>query len=380
MLVVADVNTLWRSLPFEALSKLRPLIGLKPMDPLIALQQGWIPLGTMRSSQNGTSVISVVLPFRWATGRAERALGKLWSVAVEECRSAGGVAPSALAVTSPHYAPLVEKLSREIPTFYYCSDDYTRYHGWDPTAMRDKEAAIVRDACHSFFVSAALRDRAQRDSGAPINKLSICMNATDEKFLAPVGQDGIEQLLRHHPRLKHPIVGVIGGIDQGLDFALLSKVSALEKLGTLLLVGPIDNSRDKELVKLLKNERVVCVGFQPHMTLPVWLQTLDVAFIPYQKSKFNYFRSPMRLFDHLASGRPIVATSACPQVLEFSGLVEIGLDDDDVLGKLAAALASSPGRVRHSLLCREAERHTWPTRASFLDEVISRAILRPPAV
>src|SRR5438874_2110997 len=39
VLIVADINTLWRSCPFQALSGLRPVLGLAPMDPLVAMRQ-----------------------------------------------------------------------------------------------------------------------------------------------------------------------------------------------------------------------------------------------------------------------------------------------------------------------------------------------------
>jgi hypothetical protein len=47
-------------------------------------------------------------------------LPRLWEAGLKECRSVGAE-PSALVVTLAQYASLVQQLSADIPTFYYCS-------------------------------------------------------------------------------------------------------------------------------------------------------------------------------------------------------------------------------------------------------------------
>jgi hypothetical protein len=370
VVVVADINTLWRRRPFEALSEMRPVLGLQPMDRLIAVKQRRFPLGATRSLQRNMTFLSIVLPFSWATRRATEALPGLWKAALKKCRSLGAD-PSALVVTSPHYASLVEQVSAGIPTFYYCSDDYSNYSGWDANKMREQEAFIVRHARHSFFVSAALRDRAMREYGIDPSRVSISMNATDEEFLLPVPTPEIDRLVASFPALKRPIVGVIGGITGRLDFELLVKVADSHAVGSVLFVGGIEKHfRNPALDALGANCKCVFVGHQPRESLPTWCQGLDVGLIPFRHCDFNTMCSPLRLFDHLATGRSIVATDACPQVCEFQDCVAVASNNAEFLAKVKLAMSAPAESSYLQLMRKRAPEHTWAARALVLNSRI----------
>lgn len=372
MVIVADTNTIWRSRPFEALAELRPVLGLKPSDPIVSYKSRGNFFGASKGMNNAMFTLAITLPFRWATTSAPRSLPKLWRSVLKHLRKTGEK-PTALIVTSPHYAPLLAQIGDDCPTFYYCSDNYADYAGWDSEEMRRQEDEIVLRADHSFFVSGRLRERAQREYAVSPEKLSVSMNGTGPEFLSPVGNGEVERLFLDHPKLKRPIAGVIGGVNAGIDYGLLRKVAALEQLGTLLFVGRVENAGEPELAVILKHPRVLSVGPQPHCTLPTWMQILDVALIPYRRTEFNSFRSPMRLFDHLASGRPIVATDGCPQVLEFAEEIAVAASDDDFLGELIEATAAPISPDLSNRMRDQAKLNTWSNRARILDETISLA-------
>jgi hypothetical protein len=369
MLVVADINTLWRSRPFEALSEVRPILGMQPMDPLIALRQRRVPWGSKVSRSQKMIVLFVVLPAGWATRRAPKAMPRLWSLAREACHSVGDQA-SALVVTSPHYAPLVGELCSEIPTFYYCSDDYTNYAGWKAEEMRQQECFIVQNARHSFFVSAALRDRAVNEYAIDFTRTSVSMNATDEEFLTAIDRAEIDRLLNRYPQAIRPITGIVGGINNRLDLELIGKVAESDAIGSVLLIGSVDTAcNGSALDALRRNDKCIFTGRQPHHMLPVWLQALDVALIPFRHCRFNEMCSPMRLFDHLAGGRPIVATNACPQVEQFKPAIKIAASTRAFV-ELAAASCADACESSCEALRSLARQHTWRARANLLNAKI----------
>jgi glycosyltransferase involved in cell wall biosynthesis len=370
MVVVADVNTLWRSRPFEALAELRPVLGLKPMDVLVAMRERRLPFGAGRAREQKMNIVSVVLPLGWASRRAEKGMRRLWSAAVKASEGYG-TRPSALVVTSPHYVSLVRELNSTLPTFYYCSDDYVNYSGWKPRAMRQQELEILRHVRHAFFVSAALRDRAINELGAEPSRSSVSMNATSLEFAAGIDGGKIADLLRQYPRLRRPVAGVIGSVGERLDLAILLQVASMEEIGALVLVGPVHpGSRTKQMEQLLNHPKVVSVGSQPQESMPAWHQLLDVGLIPYCDSSFNYYCSPLRLFDHLAAGRPVVATSACPQVLEFAEHVTVAEKDSDFFAGVRSALAQRSDPSRMEAQRGLGRRETWIERAVALSQQI----------
>ena len=372
MLVVADINTLWRSRPFEALAELTPVLGLAPQDRLAALRSYLLPWGTELCCRGRMETLRVVLPMRWASRRAEAALPVLWKAAQKTAAKLGQTVRGFVA-TSPHYLPLCRQLRGEVPVLYYCSDDYRSYGGWAAEEMEQNEGELVRMAAHSFFVSEELRLRAVAEYGVAESVTSVSMNATEDMFLTQAAGEQLAALMASEPRLKRPIVGVVGGVNDRLDFELLAQVSRLSSLGTLLFVGPVTkDARDKVAALVAGSSKVVKVGSQPHGLLPAWQQLLDVALIPYLACEFNRYCSPMRLFDHLAAGRPIIATSACPQVKSFKPDVTVA-DGSSFVASVAYALDQVPTRVsmRH-----RAKQETWNNRAASMCERLFAGIIR----
>jgi hypothetical protein len=90
---------------------------------------------------------------------------------------------------------------------------------------------------------------------------------------------------------------------------------------------------------------------------------IDIAVIPYAASQFNHFCSPMRLWDHLAIGQPILATDACDQVARHPRVIvwRKGGDLDQAIR--SAKIAMIAGRDPHL--------ETWDDRVAALEPSIS---------
>ena len=178
--------------------------------------------------------------------------------------------------------------------------------------------------------------------------------------------------MANFPRLRRPLVGVVGDISGRLDVDLL--LACVEHLegGTLVLVGPVANDlHDPAWALLRKHPRCVFAGFQPRADLPTWMQMIDVALIPYRDTPLNRSCSPMRLFDHMASGRPIVSTAACQQIAALAPCVRVGHTKQDVV-ELVRKTLKNPVSAREAQAQRvQAEAQTWFLRAKMLARVIN---------
>ncbi|MDB9312346.1 glycosyltransferase family 4 protein [Spirulina sp. CS-785/01] len=77
--------------------------------------------------------------------------------------------------------------------------------------------------------------------------------------------------------------------------------------------------------QILQNQaihNVTLVGYLPHHRLASFLQAADLLVYPHLSGEAASFTSPMKLFDYLAAGRPIVATQITPlQEFQTSDLV-----------------------------------------------------------
>ena len=72
----------------------------------------------------------------------------------------------------------------------------------------------------------------------------------------------------------------------------------------------------RQIVKEKQIENVIFLGYLPHEELPSLLQAADILAHPHCSGKAAAFTSPLKFFEYLASGTPIVATEI-PPLLEF---------------------------------------------------------------
>lgn len=129
------------------------------------------------------------------------------------------------------------------------------------------------------------------------------------------------------------------------------------------MVGPLSNQPYPDLTDLLHHDKCITVGPVSHDTIHLWFQCLDVGLIPYAKTEFNRFCSPMRLFDHLASGAWIVATDACDQVKGYERRVLVCDSSESYIAGIQFALTRSRpiGRIKGI---------TWDDRADQMLKVL----------
>jgi hypothetical protein len=351
MIVVCDVNHGFRYLAIEPLAQIADVLAVVPCD----IRTYRKPLAVERSQLDFTKI---ALPPGWASRTAKISQYLLWK-RIQKKVASQNKQISCIIVTSPNYVQLLKQVPQTVRKIYYASDDYRSYDGWSNMELREKE--IIELVDHAVFVSKTLARRAIRDYSIHDEKVSVCMNATEERFFPSVQ----ELLPLSFPlgEYRRPVAGVIGGINDRLDFDLLRRCAELPELGTLLLVGPIPAQRSPGLEALLQHPKCVAVGRQPHDEIHRWFQCLDVGLIPYVKTQFNRFCSPMRLYDHLASGAWIVATDACDQVKGFGERVAVCDSPESYVSAVQAAFAWARPTERIKEI-------TWNERARDLLKVI----------
>ena len=319
MIVFLDVNTIWRKKFADALLKHALTLLCAPFSG----KRG--PLGT--------GILPIRLMRGWAGPLAWLAMPWLLRRIARVARSFGGV--STVVVTTPHYLPLARRAVGRSTIVYYCSDDYRSYVGWNAARMERDEAALCRIATLSIFVSEALRARAVTEYRLDPAKTFVSPNATERRFAEPPAQPAAIA------GLAGPVFGAAGVFNTRIDFAFLAAVAADPRVGSLALVGPIEAAleRDPALEQLRADPKVHFLGMRPHAEMPQWMAAFDVAVIPYAATPFNRFCSPMRLYDHLAIGQPIIATPHCDQIAARNDVLTG--DIAAVPNLIAAALASA---------------------------------------
>lgn len=296
--MLLDANTIWHLRLAEALGNIVQLTVVNP-------RSGWIP-SIHRTKHRGAMMFKATLPRGWASSTSflgQRILA--WILA----RNADGwFTPPVVILTSPVYAPLLQMLPDNVPIVSYTSDDYRSYEGWGGIHVVQKEREICRRSVLSVFVSETLRQRAIEEFDLDRKRTLVSPNATERRF----AERGYSRPTVLEGRAT-PVVGVLGALSSRLDLEALAGVVASPAVATFLVAGPADPKALKRY-PVFCSEKVIITGNVPHEEMHLFASAIDVALIPYARSELNLHCSPMRLYDHLASGVPIVALEGCDQI------------------------------------------------------------------
>lgn len=122
-----------------------------------------------------------------------------------------------------------------------------------------------------------------------------------------------------------------------------------------MLVGPYTQAA-KDRFKGTPNARMI--GQRPHTTLHKLIDQFDAGIIPFHINPLTRSVSPIKVFDYLARGKPVVASSL-PELRGFPGVICA----DTVEEWLDALDAADPNRIDRDVVTEFLLRNTWETRA-----------------
>ena len=230
---------------------------------------------------------------------------------------------------------------------YDCMDEWENFAGIKPPVVAAETRLASR--CDLLIVSA---DRLQRKWAARGRQGVLVRNGVDYGFYS--GRCRPNSLLSG---VAHPVVGYFGAIADWFDVELLAHVARERPSCHFVLLGGVFNV-DVRTLEVLPN--VSLLGQQPYSTMPQYLYHFDVCLIPFKVNPITEATDPVKLYEYLSAGKPVVAT-ALPELESCRDHVYLASDREDFLAQLDRAVAEGdPERTRRRR--QFAAEHTWADR------------------
>jgi len=113
------------------------------------------------------------------------------------------------------------------------------------------------------------------------------------------------------PSDGRPIVGCTGQINSSYDLELMAQIAKSVPEVWFVYIGPIfDEGPDirRSVDAALSGPNVCWLPAKPHEELPNYLHHFNVCFCPLKVTPANNRRSLLRLFDYVASEKPVIST------------------------------------------------------------------------
>lgn len=173
--------------------------------------------------------------------------------------------------------------------------------------------------------------------------------------------------------------GYTGHLYQGRGIDILLETAGLLPDIQFLIVGgnPSDVSRVNKQIKKQNIENVILTGFVPNKNLPLYQAASDVLLMPYQKKvsgssggDIAKYLSPMKMFEYLACGRPILSSDlpVLQEILSDSTAVILSSNDPQVWAESIQSLQNDPEKsaVLSSNSLELIQNYTWVHRVQSI--------------
>ena len=125
-----------------------------------------------------------------------------------------------------------------------------------------------------------------------------------------------------------------------------------------------------EMDELLKLPNVHHSGPVPYPALPRLTSCFDCAFIPHRVDTLTQTMNPLKLYEYLASGLPIVSTPV-PGSEQFQDLIATAVSPEECISAIEKELAQNSPELRKRRI-HMAEQHSWNARVETIWGIIQR--------
>jgi len=251
---------------------------------------------------------------------------------------------------------------------YDCVDDYPEQtvgrHNRALVAAADRDAA--RRSRIVFTTAQPLFDR----HSAANPRTYLVPNVGDfDHFARAADRSSADPELLELPR---PVLGFAGSLDpRKVDLDVLRRLADSFPTGTVLLAGPARGAYRSSMDELVSRRNVRWLGFRRYEELPEVIAAFDVALIPYLENDYTRSCFPLKVYEYLAAGKPVVATGL-PELAELAPHVVLATTASSAVEAVGAALThEARGATERQAL---AARNTWETRTSRLLELIGHEL------
>ncbi len=255
---------------------------------------------------------------------------------------------------------------RPIAKVYYPVDEFTAFGGTtEEEAQRQRrlEEELVREVDLALAVSPRLVRRLKLLNP----RTHLVENAADVGHFAP------ERLNRTapHPEVVHlqrPRLGFVGQIDERLDQELLLYLSRERPRWQIVLAGRVKKGVD--VSRLEAAENIHLLGYQPYEDLPGILREIDVCLVPYHLTPLTQSCWPLKTFEYLATGLPVVSTPL-ESLARLRDVVALADTPQQFLHEVEQALV--PSESARTVRLDVARRNSWEERITEIETHLKEA-------
>lgn len=236
-----------------------------------------------------------------------------------------GFAPDLVWTYAPTALPLLDRYPTAAAV-YWTGDE----------VVMGREQELLARADAVLCVSDPVHERHAARLGAKAHFVPVAADV--ERYAAARGT-GAGEL-----DLPRPVFGYSGFINVRIDTSLLVDLARAAPVASVVVAGPVGAG---EAAALAGVSNLHLLGPQPAERVPRLIDAFDVALIPYRDTAFNRNSNPVKFYEYLALGKPVVTTDI-PTLRRYAGVASVG-PGETFVERALEAVRDAPGTADERL-------------------------------
>lgn len=261
------------------------------------------------------------------------------------------------------------------PVFVEIHDFYESSMGWINRLVFSRATGLI-------VTNTIKKKHIHERYGFPEDRMLHQQNAVEYGFFAiPISKTDARRMLELPD--THKIVLYTGHLFswKGVDTLALAGLH-LPDTSVIYFVGgtPEDRAVLQKLVEEKKIPRIIFLPHQDHARMPLYMRAADVLVLPNtaREAASKYETSPVKLFEYLSSGTPIVA-SDLPSIRDIVDETEVAFFEPDNPQNLAVAITTTlanedEAQARAKRAQAHAKNLSWEARAAAIASLMRRTV------
>lgn len=192
------------------------------------------------------------------------------------------------------------------------------------------------------------------------------LGRAENLYWIPNGVD-IQHFQKARPRIyqhsndKKPAVGYIGTVQERFDLDLLEYLAEKNQDKKFIIVGPVWHEVEDRVENLkAKYNNVEFTGRKTYQESPEILTKFNVAIIPHKVDSFIKTTNPMKMYEYLAAGLPVVSTKGAGVEI-FKDQIHITNDYKNFNYYIDLALKENSEKLQKQRI-ESVKDHSWDKR------------------
>lgn len=250
------------------------------------------------------------------------------------------------------------------PVVYHCVDEIKAQPGMPADTLEEAERELVKKASIVFTTAPKLAET--RKAWNP--NTHFFGNVADFDHFAKA-RDAATTVPDDLAKIPSPRAGFIGAISgYKVDFKLVRYLAEQRPDLSVVLIGKVgegDPWTDPKLLEGLPNLHLL--GPRDYTELPRYLKGFDVALLPNTMTEYTESMFPMKFFEYLAAGKPVVSVDL-PALRQYAAVFHPARTPQEFVGAVVDALAGRTAPLEQRLaLARE---HTYEARTAKMMKLV----------